>query len=71
MSDADPAPENAIDLQAIERDLLDVELALARLESGAYWTDEVTGEPLPMSLLFEHPTARRAVADPERPPSTE
>lgn len=59
----------AIDLPAIERDLLDVELALARLDSGAYWTDEVTGEPLPISLLTEHPTARRARVDGESPPS--
>jgi RNA polymerase-binding transcription factor DksA len=55
-ADAADAP----DLDAIELDLADVELALARLDSGAYWTDEVTGQPLPDELLAERPTARRA-----------
>jgi len=48
-----------LDLDAIERDLADVEIALARLDAGTYWTDEVTGEPLPDELLVDHPTARR------------
>lgn len=47
------------DLDAIERDLADVEVALARLESGTYWSCEVTGDSLSDELLAEHPTARR------------
>ncbi|MEN9646087.1 MAG: hypothetical protein RL238_2756 [Actinomycetota bacterium] len=54
----DEAP--ALDLDAVERDLADVEVALARLDAGSYWTDEVTGDPLPVELLEQHPTARRA-----------
>ena len=44
---------------AIERDLADVEVALTRLDAGTYWTDEVTGDPLPQDLLEADPTARR------------
>lgn len=54
----EPAPD--LDLDAIEADLADVEVALARLDAGTYWTDEVTGEPLPDELLEARPTARRA-----------
>ncbi|MCU1360774.1 MAG: hypothetical protein JWN99_2063 [Ilumatobacteraceae bacterium] len=54
------APVAALDLDRIEGDLADVEIALARLDSGEYWRDEVTGQPLDESLLAEHPTARRA-----------
>ena len=43
----------------IERDLADVEVALARLDAGTYWTDEVTGAELPHDLLAAKPTARR------------
>lgn len=53
-----PAPE--VDLDAIERDLAGVERALERLSDGAYWTDEVTGEPIPAHVLADDPTARRA-----------
>lgn len=49
-----------LDLDAIERDLADVEVALARLDAGTYWTDEVTGDPLSADLLATSPTARRA-----------
>jgi RNA polymerase-binding transcription factor DksA len=49
-----------LDLDGIQRDLADVEVALARLDAGTYWTDEVTGEPLSAELLEQHPTARRA-----------
>ena len=56
MSDAPNAP---LDLDAIERDLADVEIALTRLDAGTYWTDEVTGDPLPPDLLTADPTARR------------
>lgn len=61
--DAAPAPDPAavpLDLDAIERDLADVERALARLDDGTYWTDEVTGELLSAEVLAEHPTTRQA-----------
>ncbi len=48
-----------LDLDGIERDLAGVEAALARLDDGTYWSDEVSGAPLPDELLAEHPTARR------------
>jgi len=55
----DPLVDQVVDLDAIERDLADVEVALARLDAGTYWTDEVTGDPLPHDLLAADPTARR------------
>ena len=48
------------DLDAIGRDLADVEIALRRLDEGTYRIDEATGEPLPAELLAARPTARRA-----------
>jgi RNA polymerase-binding transcription factor DksA len=48
-----------LDLDVIETDLADVEVALARLESGQYWTCEITGQPLSDELLAARPTARR------------
>ena len=54
-------PDRALDLNAIERDLADVEVALARLDAGTYWTDEITGAELPSELLAANPTARRLV----------
>ncbi|MDP2290398.1 MAG: hypothetical protein Q8M22_04375 [Actinomycetota bacterium] len=54
------APATALDLDRIERDLADVEVALARLDAGTYWSDEVTGADLPADLLTAHPTARRS-----------
>jgi RNA polymerase-binding transcription factor DksA len=54
----DDAQPTAIDLDAIETDLADVEIALARLEAGTYWTCDVTGQPLPAELLDARPTAR-------------
>ena len=61
MSDAQPsAAEPAVlDLDAIEHDLAGVEVALARLDAGTYWTDEVSGQPLADDLLHRQPTARR------------
>ena len=53
------APGTPLDLDAIERDLADVETALARLDCGDYWRDEITGAELDDALLAEHPTARR------------
>lgn len=49
-----------VDLDAVERDLAAVEVALERLNEGTYWTDEVTGEPIPEHVLADDPTARRA-----------
>jgi hypothetical protein len=51
-----------LDLDGIERDLADVEVALTRLDAGTYWTDEVTGQVLSGELLAAHPTARSAPA---------
>lgn len=48
-----------IDLEAIHRDLEDVEAALARLDAGTYWTDEVTGDLLDEHRLSTHPLVRR------------
>lgn len=59
-SPAESTPGTVLDLDAVERDLADVDAALARLEAGTYWTDEVTGETLPDELLEQHPTARTA-----------
>ena len=56
MSDAADTP---LDLDAIQQDLADVEVALTRLDAGTYWTDEVTGAELPHELLAANPTARR------------
>jgi RNA polymerase-binding transcription factor DksA len=54
-----PSLDAPLDLDAIEHDLADVEVALSRLDAGTYWTDEVTGAALPAELLLAHPTARR------------
>ena len=59
--DASP-PAAGPDLDAIGADLADVEIALARLEAGTYFTDEVTGDALPDELLAERPIARRLPA---------
>ena len=61
VSDAtsDPAATPSVDLDRVERDLEGVETALARLDAGTYWTDEVTGAPLPDELLESDPVARR------------
>jgi len=57
-----PIPQSLppIDLDKIEADLAGVEAALERLESGTYWSDEVTGQEIPSDLLAEDPTRRRA-----------
>lgn len=52
-------PEQPLNLDDMERDLADVELALGRLENGTYWTDELTGAPIDSSHLAANPTARR------------
>lgn len=53
-------PTTEVDLDAIEKDLTGVEVALSRLAEGTYWTDEVTGTPLPEQVLAADPTARRS-----------
>lgn len=59
----DPAaaatPSDELDLAAIEADLDDVQAALARLADDSYWTDEVTGEPIPTEVLAATPLTRR------------
>lgn len=57
------------DLERIAGDLADVERALERLDDGSYWTDEVTGDPLPDELLADDPTTRRSVYTPGSPDS--
>ena len=55
-----PSSSAEVDLDAIERDLRDVEKALNRLADGTYWIDEVTGEAIPEQVLARNPMARRA-----------
>jgi RNA polymerase-binding transcription factor DksA len=57
--DRDTAPPQ-VDLGAIERDLAGVESALRRLDDGSYWTDEVSGDPIPDTVLADDPVARQA-----------
>ena len=57
---ADRSDEGDVDLDAIEVDLRNVEVALTRLADGTYWTDEITGQPIPDDVLVQDPTARRA-----------
>ena len=52
--------DDAIDLDAIEADLDGVQLALGRLADGSYWSDEVTGAPIPVEILDADPLVRRA-----------
>jgi hypothetical protein len=47
------------DLDMIESDLADVEVALQRLDDGEYWRDEATGEPLDDAVLEQRPATRR------------
>ena len=51
---------DALDLDAIEANLNDVEVALERLEAGTYFTDEISGSALSEDLLSANPTARHA-----------
>jgi RNA polymerase-binding transcription factor DksA len=57
MRNVNPEPLN---LDRIEADLADVEIALSRLEEGTYWTCEITGAPIGDDVLAQQPTARRA-----------
>lgn len=60
MTDTAPDDRAEIDLDAISADLEAVDTALGRLDDGSYWTDEVTGQPLPADVLDADPLARRA-----------
>lgn len=55
----DEVNDHAGTIDAIEKDLADVETALTRLEAGTYWTDEISGEPIPDEVLARNPLARR------------
>ena len=46
-------------IEAIERDLNDVDVAMDRLEKGTYFSDEVTGASLQPALIAANPLARR------------
>jgi RNA polymerase-binding transcription factor DksA len=52
------------DLTTIDRDLGEVDVALTRLDEGTFWTCEITGHPLPDTLLATEPVARRLVDKP-------
>lgn len=60
MSEIPHAEPTPVDLDAVERDLRDVEVSLTRLADGTYWTDEVTGEAIAEDVLVRNPLARRA-----------
>ena len=61
VSDTTGTSNVGIDLDRIEQDLADVDIALGRLEDGTYWTCEVTGADIPAEKLAENPTLRRSV----------
>ena len=46
-------------VEAIERDLNDVDVAMDRLEKGTYFNDEVTGALLQPAFITANPLARR------------
>ena len=46
-------------VDAIERDLNDVDVAMDRLEKGTYFSDEITGAPLQTDFLTTNPLVRR------------
>lgn len=48
-----------LDLDRIEQDLADVDVALQRLDAGTYFTDEITGQPISDDVLARNPVARR------------
>lgn len=59
-TDADPGEADAQPaLDRLAAELEAVASALTRLESGTYWSDEISGEPLDDSVLAADPTARR------------
>jgi RNA polymerase-binding transcription factor DksA len=56
----DPTTLDELDLDAVERDLVGVEIALERLDEGTYRTDELDGRPIPDEVLDRDPITRRA-----------
>jgi RNA polymerase-binding transcription factor DksA len=46
------------ELDDIERDLADVQLALTRLDGGTYWTCEVSGRRIADEMLERNPVLR-------------
>jgi DnaK suppressor protein len=71
-ADQDPVPDGSETverekdlaiLEALERDLAEVEAALARIDDGTYGIDEVTGEPIDPERLEALPTTRTNIAD--------
>ncbi len=55
----DPDASLRVELQAVQADLADVELALDRLAEGAYGTCEACGGPIDDDELARRPTATR------------
>jgi len=45
-------------LDQLERDLAEIEAALARLDDGTYGIDEITGQPIAPERLDAYPAAR-------------
>jgi hypothetical protein len=69
-TEAGPSPAaTSRSIEQLADALAGVELALARLDAGTYWTSEVTGEPLPDDLLVADPLARRLPAPPADQPA--
>ena len=50
---------DAMLIDAVELDLNDVDAAMARLEKGTYFNDEVTGAVLQPAFIAANPLARR------------
>jgi RNA polymerase-binding transcription factor DksA len=48
-------------LEQLERELLELQAALERIDNGTYGVDEVTGEPIDPARLEAMPTARRNI----------
>lgn len=59
MTDTTANGSNDSLIEAIEKDLNDVDQALARLADGNYFKDEVTGAPIRPEVLTANPLARR------------
>ena len=51
--------DSTSELERLAGDLEGVGAALARLDSGEYWTDEISGEAIDDEVLAGDPTARR------------
>lgn len=55
----DPVEFDASELDAIEAELIDVEVALDRLSDGSYGTCETCSRPIAQDQLRQNPAARR------------